>query len=250
MPTRIEPSGDTATLILDEPRGNALSKNTIATFMRALDELEASSARAVVVTGAGRVFGAGLDLVEAHALPRPALRDYVDAFEALFLRLFTFPLPLFAAVNGHALAGGAVIALACDVRIVIDGRVTVGLNEVELGMPFPSVALEVARFGLPPSRQIEALAFGQRYDADGAVAAGFAHEKHADPLARARARAQHIATLGPSAVRTVRATLKREHVERARENAEASREAFVDAWLSDEVQPRIRKLVEDLKRRA
>lgn len=243
MSTRIERAGPIATLYLDEPRGNALSSSTMTRLQELFDELADSDAHVVVLAGRERIFCGGLDLLEVAALDRDSLSAYVDRFEELFLRLLTFPLPLVAALSGHALAGGAVVALACDERVMKDGPFQIGLNEVELGLPFPSVALEIARFGLPPRTHTEAIAFGRRYTPAEALACGFVHELHDDPLGRARERAQRIAALGPAAVRTVRAALRAEHVARAVAEGKRTRAAFVDAVMSDDTRTRVVNVV-------
>jgi enoyl-CoA hydratase len=176
------------------------------------------------------------------------LRVYVDAFEGFFERLLEFQVPMIAAVNGHALAGGAVMALACDVRVIGEGKITVALNEVELGIPFPSVAFEIARFGLPPRAHNEAIAFGQRLDPKQALALGFAHEQHADPRARALEIANDVAKQGKKAVRAVRAELRMDHLARAKANAARTRAAFVDAWMMPDAQGRIKAVLEKLKK--
>jgi enoyl-CoA hydratase len=247
MPTRVQRSGDLATLFLDEPRGNALSTAAMERLNEALTEIENTAPRAVVLAGRERIFCGGLDLIEVAGLTKEELATFVDRFEAIFLRLLTFPIPLVAAIGGHALAGGAVIALACDHRVMKDGPFQIGLNEVELGLPFPSVALEIARFGLPPRAHTEAIAFGRRYDPQAALACGFVHELHEDPLARAHEIAARITTLGPDAVALVRAELRREHVERAKLQSARTRSVFVDAVASDEVRQRVVRVVEALR---
>ncbi|MBI1948948.1 MAG: enoyl-CoA hydratase/isomerase family protein [Deltaproteobacteria bacterium] len=242
--TSIARDGDVAMVRLEEPRANALSRATITALSKALYQLEQSDAKALVLTGKGRVFGAGLDLVEASAFDRPALADYVDAFEALFLQLFIFRLPVVAAVNGHALAGGAVLALACDERVLPShDDAELGLIEVELGLPLPSAALEVARFAVPPERWTEAIALGRRYRPGEALVAGIAQQRADDVVAAATARARAIAALGPGAVQQVKRELRHDALTRARMRAVESRRLFVDAWMSDEAKRRIGAIV-------
>src|SRR5262245_5728643 len=107
MPVTHTMDDGVAVLKLELERGNAINLPFIDALNRALDEAETSAAtRAVVVTGTGKMFSGGLDLLWCYELDRPGMAHFVDAFDNLFLRLFVFPKPMVAAVNGHALAGG------------------------------------------------------------------------------------------------------------------------------------------------
>ena len=145
MPIPITEDAGVAVLSLELGRGNAIDHPFIEEMHRALDAVEKSDARAAVITGKGRVFCGGLDLLTIHAFDRPALERFVDAFEGMFRRVFAFDRPLVAAVNGHALAGGAILAMACDLRVMADGPFQIGVNEVRLGIPFPAAAFEIVR---------------------------------------------------------------------------------------------------------
>ncbi len=249
MATELSMDGDVMVLRMHEPRGNALGLATLSTLNRMLNDVIAADPAVLVWTGAGKVFGGGLDVVQASTFDRAALVSFVDAFENFFMRLLAFEVPMVAAVNGHAFAGGAVTLLACDVRVAQRGPLAIALNEVDLGMPFPSTALQVARFGIPPQHHTEAIALGARYDVDRAHAAGLVHHVDDDALARAQTIAHHIASKSKSAVRTVRATLRAPFVAAAHQHAAVSRAAFVDAWLAPATHARIVQLAAQLTQR-
>src|SRR5256885_15646914 len=115
---RIEQSGDVALITLQSGKVNAVGPEFLQDFGKLLDE--AAGARAVALTGAGNQFTAGLDLPSLIDLDRPTMRRFIDLFDALMLRIFEQPMPLVAAVNGHAIAGGCVLALQCDLRLAAD----------------------------------------------------------------------------------------------------------------------------------
>ena len=158
---------------------NALDPALVASLAASLDADEAErSGRPLVLTGNGRFFSAGLDLA---GLPREReeMGGFVDAFDDLMRRLFLFPCPTVAAVNGHAVAGGAILAAACDVRIGAVGSYRVGVSEVQLGVIFPATAFEVLRAAIPAARTAEVLLRGRltgRADLADAVTNGFLHE--------------------------------------------------------------------------
>jgi enoyl-CoA hydratase len=97
----------------------------------------------VVLTGAGRCFSAGVDLKRIVDGGAPYVAEFLPALSTAVLAVFDHPRPVVAAVNGHALAGGCVLAAACDVRLMSGG--TIGLTELAAGVPFPTVPLEVMR---------------------------------------------------------------------------------------------------------
>jgi enoyl-CoA hydratase len=245
MTTNVTVSDGIARLQIDEPRGNALSYETIVAIEHALDDVQRSPALACVVEGRERVFSSGLDLRACAKFSRDEMAHYVDAFEELFERVFTFPKPLIAFVQGPAIAGGAVLALACDVRVMAPSA-AIGLNEVELGIPFPSMALEVGRFGIPHASQVDGIMLGKKFSAQDALERGVVHEV-ASQVDVAMARAREFLSPGPNAVKATKAALRRESLERARLHAAASRKSFVEAFFAEEAQTRIQALVKKLE---
>jgi enoyl-CoA hydratase len=141
--------GDGVRLLqLNRPPANAISGD----FLHAMAEQCAAAAndnqvRAVVVAGNGRFFSGGLDLKEA-ASGNSRVGNLAGAKDDGLFRLWTLPKPTVAMVNGHAIAGGAIIAMACDFRITHSGGHRFGLNEVAIGMGFPRGAFEIARLAL------------------------------------------------------------------------------------------------------
>ena len=111
--------------------------------MRAVDQ-----ARAVVITGSGSVFSAGVDLQRIVAGGPSYVREFLPALSDSFMAIFDHPGPVVAAVNGHAIAGGCVIAAACDVRLMAHGKI--GLAELSVSVPFPPVAMEIMRYAVGP----------------------------------------------------------------------------------------------------
>ena len=104
---------------------------------------------AVVLTGAGRAFSAGVDLKRIVAGGAAYVAEFLPALSAAFLAVFDHPRPVVAAVNGHAIAGGCVVAAACDVRLMSGGGI--GLTELAVGVPFPVSAVEIIRFAVGPA---------------------------------------------------------------------------------------------------
>jgi enoyl-CoA hydratase len=148
--------------------------------------------RPVVLTGQGGVFSAGLDF--DYTFPIFARRDEAEIgawfgrFGGAILRVFTYPCPTIAAVNGHAIAGGIILALACDHRIAAAGELRCGLNEVPVGIPMPSLYTELVRYRIGSPATSDAILTGKLYGVEEAHRLGFYQEvAPADELmARAR----------------------------------------------------------------
>src|SRR5438128_5571675 len=145
---RIERQGSVALLRLESGKVNAIGPDFIAGLNGLLDQL--ADAGAAVITGRGGTFSAGLDLPALVDLDRESMYRFIEQFNALMLRIFELPIPLVAAVNGHAIAGGCVLALQADLRLVADRDARIGLNETQLGIGLPAVVLETLRCQVPP----------------------------------------------------------------------------------------------------
>lgn len=168
--------GGVRLLTLTRPPANALDESLLMALGEALNAAQADpGVRAVVLTGDGRFFSGGFDL----AAPRrdaAAARQMRILYRALHAELLGFPKPTLAMVNGHAIAGGFVLALACDYRLGIEGDYRVGLNEVAVGAGFPRTAVEIVRLRLPHARASELMLGAALYPASQAVRLGLVDE--------------------------------------------------------------------------
>jgi enoyl-CoA hydratase/carnithine racemase len=218
----VEYAGAVAVITLDRPgRKNALDRAMWASLGRAADALAVRLPRAIVLTGAGGTFSAGMDvnpdnpqvaeLVAAVASgdARPP-RAMLDEIHAVLDRLFALPVPLIAAIGGLAYGGGAELATRCDLR-VIDPTATICFSEVRLGlMPDLGGGVALARL-LGPGRAADLILTARKVDASEAYALGFANRVSAPGAARAEAiaLAEQIAANGPRAVRAALSILRR-----------------------------------------
>ena len=119
---------------------------------------EQSAAGALVITGQGKMFSAGVDLPRLVEGGAAYVREFLPAMNHAFETLFAFPKPLVVAVNGHAIAGGCVMACCADYRIMAREPGRIGIPELLVGVPFPVVPLEIVRFATPP-QHLQALIY-------------------------------------------------------------------------------------------
>jgi enoyl-CoA hydratase len=158
---------------------------------------EISPARAVVMTATGRTFSAGVDLVRLLEGGAPYIRKFLPALSTMFAAVFSHPAPVVAAINGHAIAGGCVLACAADRRLMARDGGRIGVTELLVGVPFPPVAMEIMRCAAAPQFFAEAIFSGATYAPPEAVARGFIHDI-VEPqalLERAVAAAKSLAAL-------------------------------------------------------
>ena len=234
MIIRVEPER-VAVVTVDRPPANALNRDFFDELLAALDRLAAPDVRAVVVTGTGRFFSAGLDLFEVFGYPPAGFDAFTARFDAGFTRLFGFPKPVVAAVNGHAIAGGAVLAAAADIRLVADGEGRMGLTEILLGVPFPVSVLEIVRFACAGPHFAELLYHGRTYPPADAVARRLADElvPAGDLMSRALAAAEELASRPPAAFAATKAGLRSDALRRL-EAAVSGGDPTWDVWRTAE----------------
>lgn len=192
---------DIAVLRLEHGKVQALDAEFLDEIAAALDAVERSGARALVVTGTGGSFSAGVDLFRVVEGGAAYATRFVPLLDAVLRRLFVFPRPVIAALNGHAIAGGMLLACACDRRIMAAGRGRVGVPELRVGVPFPVLGFEILRFALG-TKTSQALAYsGATYDAETAAQRGLVDElvPAENLLERAREVALDLASIPPTA---------------------------------------------------
>ncbi|HET9597890.1 MAG TPA: enoyl-CoA hydratase/isomerase family protein [Anaeromyxobacteraceae bacterium] len=222
---------------------NAIGPAFLAELGRALDACAA--ARALVLTADGPTFSAGLDLPLLVDLDREAMRGFMRAFSDGMLRLFELPAPVIAAVNGHAIAGGCVLALQADVRLAADGPGLMGLNETQLGLGLPAVVLHPLLLAIPPASFAPVALEGTLVPPRRALELGLVHEvvPPAELLPRALERAARLAALPPAGVRRVKELARRGVSHRIREDGAAELDRWVDDWFAPETRERVRGAV-------
>lgn len=188
-------SNDIALVRMDDGKANALSYALMDELDAALDRAT-KEAKAVILAGRPGKFCAGFDLKTMMAGVDQA-RGLVTRGAHLLMRLYTHPQPLVMACTGHALAGGSLVLLTGDVRLAASGPFKIGLNEVQIGMPVPVLAMELARDRLDPRFFVRSTLFAEVVDPNAALLAGWVDEVVTEDalLDRARAEAARLAAL-------------------------------------------------------
>ena len=213
--------GSTAVLQMDDGKANALSPAMVDELLAALRRAEKEAA-AVVLVGRAERFCAGFDL-RVMMSGRDAALALLQRGRELLLGFYGTPLPVVVACSGHALAGGALLVLTGDLRLGIAGPFKIGLNEVAIGLPVPSLAMEFARDRLSKRALTRATLHAEIYAPDDAVATGYldALVPTAELVDRAKAEAARLGALSRGAYAATKQLLRQPTIDRIRAGLDA-----------------------------
>ena len=241
-----EDSDDVVVLRLAYGKANALDYELCQTLLENVDRLESPDDRPVVITGSGRIFSAGVDLFRLVNEGKDYLNDFLPPLLETFERLFNFSRPTVAAINGHAIAGGCVIACACDYRLAADGAGRIGVPELLVGVPFPTIAMEILRFTVGNAHLQEAVYTGGTFDTDKAMRLGFIDERVDDSalLDTAVQRARQLASIPQRSYALSKRHLQEPVNSRVAALAAENDEAVRAVWMDPETLEYIRGYLE------
>ena len=245
----VEQSDGIAVVRIDRPPVNALDVDTLNEFADTLDELRMGAARAAILTGTGSTMSAGADLVKVLSGGDAYIDSGIDALTRSFRTLFEFPKPIVAAVNGHALAGGAVLTCGCDYRVMGKWAGTIGAIELSAGVPFPAWAMELVRYSVKSEYFPEIVYFGKAYVPEVAVEKGLIDEAVPDTLLMQRATevANKLMEVPVTTFALTKRSMRAATVAAAEELTKFDDDVKA-AWKSKEVQDAVRRQVEALRR--
>src|SRR5262245_30616455 len=163
------------TLRLAHGKASLLDVELLDALLRGLDGV-AEDVRALILTGTGSIFSAGVDLFRLTQGGAEYVRRFLPLLSRFVRTLFAFPRPVVAAANGHAIAGGCLIVLAADARLMAEGGGRIGIPELLVGVPFPAAPLEVVRFAVPQDKVQSLIYTGRTLPPREALAAGLVDE--------------------------------------------------------------------------
>jgi 3,2-trans-enoyl-CoA isomerase len=167
---------NTATIELNRPKAHALNKQLVNDLREAMVHLTNSkNIEGAVLTADGKIFCAGLDVVELYGYNETEMDHFWAEFGRLLRDLIAFPKPLIAAINGHAPAGGCVLAMCCDYRFMAEGQGRIGLNEIPVGIVIPKPIVELARHVVGDTRASDMIFHGALLFPEQAGAFGLVH---------------------------------------------------------------------------
>lgn len=235
----IDRDGRIAVLRIARPPANAIDLNLADEFATALEGLDREEGiDALIVTGSGSCFSAGLDLKAVPTYDRTQQQSMVMQVNRLFGGLYGLSLPTIAAVNGHAIAGGVILALACDYRIGAEGDYKLGLAEARVGVPFPVAAMAIVQAELSPPIARRMVLTARNSSPNEARSMGVLDEVQplGQLLPRATSVAQEMAGLPHSIYARIKRTLRGPALARIDDAIINRNEPMLNSWLNAETQ--------------
>ncbi len=225
-------------LVLDGPNKNALSRALLRSILTRMDEHEGEP---LLLRGELGVFSAGVDLKEILSLDEAGMREFLGLLDQVCTRLFSWPAPTVALVEGHAIAGGAVLALACDLRVAhADPRTRIGLTEVAVGVMFPPAVWKLVTHRIPPQSRDQVLLGASLHTPGRAKELGLVDEVLEDAAATARSRLRAMSRYDQGVYARTKAMLHAGVTDVTPEETARFLGEVAPAWTSPELRARLR----------
>lgn len=228
--------GSVCEIRMAHPPVNAMSPDLCAGLTEAINEKSAQY-RALVLSGQPGMFSAGLDLITLSKLDRPGADKFWGQFFGLLKTIGACPVPIVAAITGHSPAGGAVMAIHCDYRVMAVGDYRIGLNEVQVGLVVPRHVQRVLARLVGRYRAERLMVAGAMLTPAEAERAGFVDQLadgFEETINAAVSWCQHHVSLPPNAMIKTREISRADMISNYDDLGQADIDAFTEAWFSDE----------------
>jgi enoyl-CoA hydratase len=236
---------DIAILRMAHGKANAMSTEFCHSLTARFAELRTAPARAVILTGTGRIFSAGVDLPRLIEGGVPYIREFLPALNEMLAAVFAFPKPVVASINGHAIAGGCVLACAADRRLMTKEAGRIGVTELLVGVPFPAAAMEIMRNAMAPQYFEHAIFSGATFTPDDATVRGLVDEvvEPEQLPGRAFSAAAALAALSPEAFTLSKRQTRQPSFERLARDGLRIDDEVTQIWCAHDTLDRIRDYV-------
>ncbi len=215
---------------------NAIDHHLLKQLSEALESIRSNSdIRGLVLSSSNeKFFSIGFDIPYLYDLPETEFASFFHSFNQLCLELYTLPKPTIAALTGHATAGGCILALCCDQRIIAEGRKLIGLNEIKLGVPVPFVAECILRQIVNGHVVREIVEEGGFYSPDEALSIGLVDDSRPPErvLSTAIEQVKHLAANSDSAFTAIKHSRTVEVEEKIRAKLKEREQIFIENWFS------------------
>ena len=235
-------------LVLRSGRGNPVTPQFVTDINQTLDELIKSPPRALILDADGaKIFSGGFALPIIADWSRNDIREFLGNFIKILHKLLRFPAPTIAVLEGHAIAGGFILSLACDFRIAMPSRAKFGLSEVDLGAAVPAGAQVLLSARTSEQISLKLCCTGELFSAERGEKLGYIDELVDNPASRAVELATTLASKPGQGVAISRQIFGEDISNRMQTADEKHMDAFLDSWFSPEAQQGIQKLASKLR---
>jgi enoyl-CoA hydratase/carnithine racemase len=236
---------DIATVTLQRGKVNALNEPMVEEIADTFGNLEIDSeVKSIIFTGAGKFFSFGFDVPEFLKYSKKDFISFMEKFTNLYTYLFQLPKPVVAALNGHAIAGGCMLATACDFRIMATGKGKIALNEITFGAPVFGGSAEMLRFCVGSRNAQSILYSGAMYSAEEAFALGLVDQVSSeDALAEdARKVAKELGEKDSSAFTSIKNILRKPVAEEMVKHEKDYILEFAYIWYSQSTREKLKQI--------
>jgi len=244
---QITHKGDVAILQLDRGKVNAINFQMVQEFRSALKDLEQNDAvRGVILTGKPHYFSAGLDVIELFGFDREEIKTFFEAFGAMYLEVARFTKPLICAITGYSPAGGTVIAIGCDYRVMADHpKFVIGLNEVAVDIQISQNIVNGYAYWIGDRLSHQYLLEGKLLSVDEAFSCGLIDERCPleQVMERAEAKMAQYLKANDTIWKNTKAHCRKYWLDSLTEDISADFEKGIELWWSPEIRSRIEAFV-------
>lgn len=242
----VSEDGGVATVLLTRGKVNALTEAVIDQLRDSFHDLSSDRrVRALILTGSGKFFSFGFDIPHFMDHSKEDFTRYLSKFTDFYTELFVFPKPVIAALNGHTIAGGCMIATACDYRIMVTGKPRISLNEITFRSSVFAGSVDMLKACVGPQNAESILYSGGMYSAEQALDLGLVHQvsTQEDLLSDAKRVAENLANNSGRAFQSIKHLLRRPVAEEMKKKERQSILEFVEIWYSPETREQIEKII-------
>ena len=224
------------TVTMSRGKVNAINEAFVDELGAVFNELAADAdTKAVILTGDGKFFSFGFDIPELLNYSKNDFARYLKKFCAMYTQMFLFPKPVIGALNGHATAGGCILALTCDCRIMVTGKAKIALNELNIGAAIFAGCVGMLKAAVDMRNAEKVLLTGAMYTAEDAQRIGLVDSVTSEEtlMAEAKKIADEFPQKNPDAFKTLKNLLRRPAAECFGRSEEDSILDFIEIWYSE-----------------
>jgi 3,2-trans-enoyl-CoA isomerase len=225
-----------ARVALNRGKVNAINEKVVDELTDCIRELSNDpGVKAIILTGEGKFFTFGFDIPEFLSYTKESFIRYLTKFTGLYTEIFLYPKPVIAALNGHTIAGGCMMAIACDYRIMVPGNAKISLNEINFSSSVFAGSVEMMKLWMGQKRAEAALLSGTMYSAEEALQLGLIDQISSNDNLEEEAmkKAREYAAQDSAAFRSIKKLLRQTVAEDMMKRERASILEFVDIWYSE-----------------
>lgn len=234
-----------AVIKLDHGATNALNLEVIQELSETLEKVRTMpTVQALVLSSANeKFFSIGFDIPQLFDLSKQDFSEFFQTFDRVCMDLYTFPKPTIAAITGHAIAGGCILALCCDYRVIGAGRKLMGLNEIKLGVPVPYPVDCILQSIVGTREARDVVESGEFFEAEASFKMGLVDEvtPQTEVMGRAMQKAESLSLMSPEAYRRIKENRVEQVEARVRSKWEEKQRDFVELWYSAGVRQQLKE---------